>query len=440
MSRPKKNYNRQASHGKTPEPRSRKDQIARLLGAKDTTFADYKYWNSLTNKLNEVVNLYGFNRLETPIIENLNLYKKSPKFEELYFFGVGRGDKMALRPDLTHGLARAFLEQDMSTLPQPVKMFAYGPVFRQENKLQSGVYRQFNQFSLEIFGESKPIGETLLMAIVYNIFRELQINVQIQINSVGDFDCQKEYLSKLTKFYREKIKKTKMCPNCKKNFLKNPLSLLSCEDPVCQEVKKEAPQITNFLSEESNNYFTHVLEYLDELEINYNFDPYLVKGLNYYTETIFEIWPLDDNNEVDGKLARYNNLVEQLGGASTPAVGFTGGVERTVAKLKEKNLLFKKDDNIIFVAQVSDQARLRAFDLFNELHKAGFKVRQALTTDDLKEQLEEAKRLEAKIILILGKKEVSNETILFRDVEEGVQEVITQKDLKERLHKRFGNK
>jgi len=445
MARPKKNSSKKSIYNKAPEIRGRKEIITRLMGAKDTISSDYKYWSSLTNKIIEAANIYGFSRLETPIIENLSLYRKSPKFEELYFFGVGRGDKMALRPDLTHGMARAYLEQEMENLPQPVKAFSIGSVFRQEARLQTGCYRQFHQFSFEVFGEPKPIGEAMLMAIVYNLFRELQINVQVQINSVGNFECQKEYLNKLIKFYREKVKKTKMCPNCKKNFAKNPLSLLSCEDPVCQEVRKEAPQITSFLSEESNNYFTRVLEYLDELDINYNFDPYLVKGLNYYTETIFEVWPLNDNNEIDGKLAlgrggRYNNLIEQLGGKATPALGFTGGIERTVAKLKEKNLLFKKDDNIIFIAQVSDQARLRAFALFSELHKAGFKVRQAFTTDDLKEQLEEAKRLDAKIILILGKKEVSNETILFRDVEVGVQEVITQKDLRERLHKKFNTK
>ncbi len=424
--------------------RSKKEQVSRLLGTKDVSSQDYKYWNSLTNKLTEIANIYGFNRWETPILESVSLYKKYPKTEEMYNFATGRGDKIALRPDLTHGLIRSYLEQE-NINNQPFKAFAFGPVFRQEQKFQTGSYRQFTQFNFEIFDEAKPIAEAFLIAIVYNLFKELQINVQIQINSVGTLECQKEYLNKLSKYYKEASRKKKFCPECKKNMLKNPIALLLCEEPACREARAEAPQIASFLSEESNNFFTRVLEYLDELGVNYSFDPFLIKRANYYTDTIFEVWPVNDNNEIEGKLSlgrggRYNNLIEQLGGISIPAIGFSGGLERTIMKLKEKDLIFKKDDNIIFIAQVSDTARLRAMSLFGELYHAGYKVRQSFTTDDLREQLEEAKRVDAKIILILGKKEVSTETILFRDVEMGVQEVITQKGLQDRLHKRFNTK
>ncbi len=424
--------------------RHKKEQVPRLLGTKDVSTQDYKYWNSLSNKLAEIANIYGFNRLETPILENVALYKKYPKTEEMYSFAAARGDKIALRPDLTHGLIRSYLDQENGS-NQPFKAFAFGPVFRQEQKFQSGSYRQFTQFNFEIFNEAKPIAEAFMIAIVYNLFKELQINVQIQINSLGTLDCQKEYLSKLSKYYKEKSRKTKFCPECKKNMLKNPIALLMCEEPACREARAEAPQIASFLSEESNTFFTRVLEYLDELGVNYSFDPFLIKRANYYTETIFEVWPVDENGEIEGKMSlgrggRYNNLIEQLGGGPVPALGFSGGLERTIMKMKEKDLIFKKDDNIIFIAQVSDAARLRAMSLFGELYHAGYKVRQSFTTDDLREQLEEAKRLDAKIILILGKKEVVSETILYRDVELGVQEVITQKDLQDRLHKRFTNK
>jgi histidyl-tRNA synthetase len=444
MSRPKKFVKRPALV-KTVETRSRKDIIPRILGTKDINFADYKYWNSVINKVSEAANLYGFNRAETPIVENLSLFKKSPRLKDIYYYQIGKTDKVALRPDLTHGLARFYMEQDLGVYPQPVKIFGIGPVFRHEARVQTGCYRQFNQFVLELFGEAKPIGEALLIEIIYSIFKELQIDVQVQINSVGSFECQKEFLNKFAKFYKDRSKRAKLCPECKKNLLKNPIALLDCEVPGCVEVRKEAPPITNFLSDESNNYFTRVLEYLDELNINYNFNPYLIKGLNYYTETIFEIWPVNEQGELDGKLSlgrggRYNHFMEQLGGRPTPLVGFAGGLERTVAKIKEKNLIFKKEENIIFLAQVSDQARIRGMALFGELYKLGFCVRQAFSVDNLREQLEEAKRLNAKIILILGKKEISSETILYRDVELGVQEVITQKDLKERLQKRFNQK
>lgn len=446
MPRPKKNNPaKKPALMKSSEGRSRKEQVSRLLGTKDINFSDYKYWNSVINKVSEAANLYGFNRAETPIIESLSLFKKSPRLKDTYYYQLGKTDKVALRPDLTHGLGRFYIESDMGVWPQPIKMFAIGPVFRHETRVQTGCYRQFNQFVLELFGESKPIGEALLIDIIYSIFKELQINVQVQVNSVGSFECQKEWLNKFAKFYRDRNQRAKLCPECKKNLLKNPLLLLDCQEPHCVEARKEAPPITNFLSDESNNYFTRVLEYLDELNINYNFNPYLMKGLNYYTETIFEIWPVNEQGELDGKLSlgrggRYNHFIEQIGGKPTPLVGFAGGLERTVAKIKEKNLLFKKEDNIIFLAQVSDQARLKGMALFEELYKLGFCVRQAFSVDNLKDQLEEAKRLNAKVILILGKKEVSSETILFRDVELGVQEVITQKDLKEKLQKRFNVK
>ena len=444
MSRPKKQFHKH-SNSKAPEvPVRRRDILPRVLGTKDVSSADYKYWNSLLNKIMETVSLYGFNRVETPVIENFSLFKKYPRPTEIYNFAPNRTDRLALRPDLTHGLARFYLEQGLEP-NRPVKLFSYGPVFRQENQMRTGSYRQFTQFAFEVFGEAKPIGEALLIAVIYNFFKELQIDVQIQINSLGSFDCQKEFYNKLSKYYKERSRKFKFCPECRKNLLNHPLRLLDCEEPACVEARKEAPQISNFLSEESNQFFTRVLEYLDELGVNYNFNPWLVKRLNYYTETIFEVWPTGTETKNSGRLSlgrggRYNSLLEQLGGGAVPAFGFAGGFERAILKLKEKNLPFKKDDNIVFVAQVSDTARLRAISLFAELNYAGFKVRQSFTTDDLREQLEEAKRLEAAVILILGKKEAVNETILFRDVEQGVQEVIAQKDLKDRLKKKFSEK
>ncbi len=447
MSRPRKNNNiKRPVLAKLPEGRERQSGVGRLLGTKDVGASEHKYWQPVLTKIREIANLYSFQRTDTPIMENWSLFKKSPRLRSLYFWPLGKSDKVALRPDLTHGLARYFVDQNLIEGPQPVKLFNLGPVFRNETKVQTGRYRQFHQFNFEIFNEPKPIGEALLIVLACQIFKELQIDVQVQINSLGNFDCQKEFLHKFIKFYRDRGKKIKLCPECRKNLVRHPLALLNCQEPACVEARKEAPQITNYLSEESSQTFTRVLEYLDELNINYNFDPYLVKELNYYTDTIFEIWPINEKGEIDGRQSlarggRYNHLFEQIGSKSLPAVGFAGGLERTVYKLKEKNLLFKKEDtNIIFLAQVSDSARLKAITLFTELSKAGFQVRQSFTVDNLREQLEEAKRLNAKIILVLGKKEISSETILFRDVDLGVQEVITQKDLRERLQKRFNPK
>lgn len=426
-----------------PKPREKRDNsLWRLLGMRDVNPADNKYWQVVRNKITEVAGLYGFGNLDVPILESFSLLKKSPHLSELYVIGQGRSDRITLRPDLTTGLQRAFWENDMANLPQPIKVYSIGPVFRQV-KVQSGHYRQFNQFAFETFNDSKPVADAFAIYLAYNFFKELQLDVQVQINSVGDLECQKEYINKLSKALREKARKVKPCPECRKQMLKNPLRLLSCKETVCEEIRREAPQISNYLSEASNKHFTKVLEYLDELGVNYNFNPFLVKKPGYYNEIIFEILSVNSDGALDDKLplaagGRYDKPVESPTISAIPMVGFAGGMERTVMKMKEKNLIFKKEEDLIFMAQLGDQARTRGLIIFNELHKAGFNLRQSFTVDSLREQLEEAKNLGAKIVLILGKKEVATETILVREVEPGAQEIIAQKDLKTRLKKMLG--
>jgi histidyl-tRNA synthetase len=420
--------------------------FGRLLGMKDLMAADSRYLQAILAKVYDTAALYGFQKIEVPVMENFGLYRKimkAPSLSELYVIPVGKSDRITLRPNLVYSLARVYIEHNLEEQPKPVKLFSAGPVFRQE-KVQSGHYRQFSQFTFSIFGEDKPIAEALMILVIYNIFKELQIDVQIQINSLGDADCQKEYLAKLVKFFKEKNHRNALCPECRKNFMKTPFALLECQKTECREALKEAPQITDYLSEASNKHFTRVLEYLDELNVNYNFNPAMVRGGNYYQETVFEVWPVSANGEVEshfslGRGGRNVNIVEPLGGRPASVVSFAGGLERTLIKLKEGSPLFKQEENIIFLAQLGEQAKIKGLILFEELHRAGFNVRQAFTLDDLKGQLEEAKNLKAKAILILGKKEVMNNTILFRDVDQGVQEVVVQKDLKETLDKYLKN-
>lgn len=419
-------------------------RFGRVMGMRDIYSPEYKYWSAIINKIQETANLYGFERLESPIIENVNMHKKSPHLDEMYIFSAGKTDKVALRAELSTGAVRFFAEQELPFSPRPTKMFSMGPVFRQV-KVRSGHYRQFNQFSLEIFGDDKPVAEAFLIFLAYNFFKDLQLDVQIQLNSVGSFECQKEYYTKLSKYLKEKARKIKPCPECKVNINKNPWKVLECQEESCQELKNEAPQIANLLSDDSNKHFTTVLEYLDELGVNYNFDPYLLRAPNYYSDTIFEVLPLNADGTLDDKLSlgsggRYGHLVNQLGGPDCSLVGFAGGIECTVMKMKEKNLMFKKDEDLIFLAQLSDSARIKGLTLFEELHNSGFNVRQSFTVDSLREQLEEAKSLDANIVLILGKKELANGTILVRDVEQGSQELVTMKDLQSYLKKLFNPK
>jgi histidyl-tRNA synthetase len=471
--------------------------FSRLRGMKDILFEEYKYWDLVINKASNLAKIYGFKRIDTPVLENFGLYERSTGkntdivTKEMYSFMDKNGEKVAIRPEATPGLVRAYIEHGMFNLPQPVKMFWLGPLFRHE-KPQSGRLRQHAQFDLEIFGEESSVADVLLILIAYNFFRELQISTQIQINSIGCRECRKEYMEKLVEFYRERGKRSKLCDDCKKRLVKNPLRLLDCKEERCVEIRADAPQIVDSLCDDCRNHFVKVLEYLDELDVPYNLNPFLVRGLDYYNRTVFEFWPEDDDQDRSAESAmlmdeqalqsshangraggqegkpsegatpaggqagrpseaagrqsslggggRYDDLVEDMGGRPTPACGFGIGIERVILKIKEKNIPLKKDtEDSIFLAQLGEQARRKAFILFEELRRAGFNARQAFTKDSLRAQLEEADRVGAKFSLILGQKEIIDGTILIRDMESGIQEVVDYKKVISKIEKKLEN-
>lgn len=430
------------------------EKYSRLRGMKDVLFDEFKYWDLVVKKASDLANTYSFKHIDTPILEKLDLFEKSTGKEtdivskEMYNFIDKSDDRVALRPEATPGLVRAYIEHGMFNLPQPVKMFWLGPLFRHE-KPQSGRLRQFNQFDLEMFGDSSPVADAQLILVAYNFLSELQIDAQVQINSIGCKECRAEYSKKLVDYYKERGKRTKLCQDCKKRLVKNPLRLLDCKEPDCQAMREDAPQIVDFLCDGCRDHFIKVLEYLDELEVPYSLNPHLVRGLDYYNRTVFEVFSAsEEDGDIEKRQAalggggRYDELVELMGGRPTPACGFGIGLERVITKIKEKNIPIKEDtENFIFLAQLGDQGKRKAFVLFEELRKAGFKIRQSFTKDSLKTQLEEADRVGAKYTLILGQKELLDGTIILRDMESGTQEVVDYKKIVFELNKRFeGNK
>lgn len=430
------------------KPRGISEKFARLRGMRDVAFDESKYWDLVVGKASELATVYGFKKIMVPILENQELYRRSTGetsdivSKEMYAFVDKNGDKVAIRPEITPGLARAYVEGGMFTLPQPVKMFTHGPIFRHE-KPQSGRYRQAHQFDFEIFGEANPVADVLLMILAHNLFNELQIPIEFQINSIGCKQCRTDYVKKLVAYYKERGNRSKLCLDCKKRLEKNPLRLLDCKEPSCVALKEGAPPIVDFLCEDCKKRFTRVLEYLDEMNIPYNLNLSLVRGLDYYNGPVFEIWALDEN-EKNGRSelalgggGRYDGLVEFLGGRPTAACGFAIGIERVVNRIKAVGLpLSKEDGNIVFIAQLGDVARRKAMALFEELRRAGFNVKQSFTRDSLKDQLEEANLLGAKLTLIIGQKEMNDKTIMFRDMESGNQEVVDYKKVKQEVEKR----
>ncbi len=424
-----------------------------LRGMKDVLPDEYKYWNLISRKGNELAKAYGFKRIDTPILENLGLYERSTGktsdivIKEMFSFTDKNDDKIALRPEATPSIVRSYIEHGMFNLPQPVKLFWMGPVFRHD-KPQAGRFRQFNQIDFECIGEANAVADAQLILIAYNFFKELQVDIIIQINSIGCPECRKEYIKKLEDYYKERGKRAKLCNDCKKRLGRNSLRLLDCKEKQCIAISVEAPQIIDYLCEECKNHFIKVLEYLDEVGVSYNLNSYLVRGLDYYNRTVFEIWPADieDNNtENSRQLAlggggRYDGLIEYLGGRPTQACGFGIGVERIILKIKEKNILLKEENRAdIFIAQLGDQAKRKAMVLFEELRRIGLQVQQDFTKDNLKNQLETADKLGVKYSLILGQKEIIDGTILIRDMESGIQEVIDYKKIVQEITKRLNN-
>jgi histidyl-tRNA synthetase len=407
------------------------------------------------------------------------------------------GDNVSLRPEATASIARAYIGHGMFNLPQPVKFFYWGPMFRHERP-QGGRLRQFHQFGFEVLGDGHPVIDAGLILVAYNFYKEIGLKTSIQINSIGCAACRPRYKEILTNYYRSH--RSDLCLNCKKRLNKNPLRLLDCKEEDCQALKPEAPQIVDWLCDDCKNHFVKVLEYLDELQIPYVLNPALVRGLDYYTKTVFEIWPASADgstkltmtatadksatpliNEGDGgkretgaestdslpigpstglraglaqgKIAqgelgslqalggggRYDDLVELLGGRPTPACGFSPGVERSIIKIKEANLEVPEIPGPdIFIAQLGEPAKRKCLLLYEDLRKEGIKLAESFFKDGLKPQLEIANRLCVKHALILGQKELVDGTIIIRDMEAGIQEIVDFKKVVKEIKKRLG--
>ncbi|MEI8360837.1 MAG: histidine--tRNA ligase [bacterium] len=419
---------------------------SRLRGMRDILFDEYRYWDLVIKKANDLSRAYGFKRLDTPVLEKLEMYERSSGkssdivTKEMYSFLDKSGEKVALRPEITPGLVRAYVEHGMFNMPQPIKMFTIGAAFRHD-KPQAGRYRQFHQLDVEMFGEAGPVADVQLILYAYNFFKELQLDISIQINSIGCKDCRKSYLDKLVKYYKDRSRSPKLCVDCKKRIIKNPLRLLDCKEEVCVAMRAEAPQMVDSLDDGCREHFVKVLEYLDELGVNYNLDPFLVRGLDYYNRTVFEV-VLEEASESRqmalGGGGRYDELVEFMGGRPTAACGFGLGIERTILAIKEKNIPLKQEEvTDVFIAQLGETSKRKAMTIFEDLRRAGISVGQLFAKDSLKHQLEEANRLGVRFSLILGQKELSDGTIMIRDMESGVQEVVDLNKTRQEVEKRL---
>lgn len=419
-----------------PKPKRTAPAPQVLRGMKDILPIDQKYWMRVREVVERTAADFGFDRIDTPVLEETSLFvrgvgKQTDIVEkELFSFVDQGGESMTLRPELTAPIARAYVNHGMWNQPQPIKWFTWGQVFRHERP-QAGRYRQFTQAGLDVFGDRHPVIDANLIFAAYTALKDLGLDAVMMVNSIGDAASRESYKNELVAYYRSKRSQT--CENCKKRLQKNPMRVLDCKEEGCQPVKAEAPQIVDFLNEESKNHFMRVLEYLDELEVPYQLQPHLVRGLDYYSHTVFEIMTAEDAEKPGSQNAlggggRYDGLIETLGGPATPACGFSFGIERVILRLKEKNVAVPDLPSAdVFVAQLGEPARRKTLALFNALRREGVRTAESFSRDALKQQLEIANRLGVRYTLILGQKEVLDGTVLIRDMDSGIQEIVDYK-------------
>lgn len=424
-----------------------KKTYALLKGMHDILPKSEKYWKTLYHKAEELSEVFYHKRIETPVLEEASLFIRSigkgtdVVDKEMYIFEDKDKKKIALRPEMTASVVRAYINHGFWNYPQPVKLWYWGSMFRHD-KPQAGRYREFRQLGYEIFGEDDPVAEAQLILMSYTFFKDLGLPVEIHINSLGTAEDRERYKAVLVDYYRGK--RSYLCEDCKKRINKNPLRLLDCKEEQCRPIKDEAPQIVDWLAEDSKAHFMKVLEYLDELGIPYTLRSSLVRGLDYYNKTVFEIYSTAGEEGAQSALGgggRYDTLVEDMGGPQTPAIGLSIGLERVVSyyrKCCEAEITsIPKTKPHVFLAQLGDQARRVALKMIDGLHKKGIKTEFNFSKKSLKNQLDIANNLKVPFALIIGQKEVLDKTVIVRDMDTGSQEIVDRDKVVSLLQKKI---
>ncbi|MFH1382932.1 MAG: histidine--tRNA ligase [Chloroflexota bacterium] len=399
-------------------------------GTTDILPEEQAYWRYVEQKAAAICQLYGYERIDMPTFEDTRLFSRSVGEgtdiveKEMYTFDDRGGNKLTLRPEGTASVCRAYLEHGLHNQPQPVKLYYLTPTFRYERP-QAGRYREHHQFGCEAIGESDPALDAEVIEMAGQFFRSLGLeHLSISLNSIGCKICRPRYLTALKEYYAAHL--DELCNDCKVRFAKNPLRLLDCKHPSCQRLADAAPRSADHLCPDCQEHFDRVKKYLGLLQLNFTVDHRLVRGLDYYTRTVFEIQPHEGGSQSTiGGGGRYDDLIEELGGRPTPAVGFATGIERIVLNLKKSNAavppLLKP---AVFIAHVGDSARDEAIKVASQLRQAGIGVIRAAGDKSLKTQLRQANTLGVRYTVIIGEDELKSGSATLRDMANAQQQTV----------------
>lgn len=413
--------------------------IQKPKGTKDILPSEVYKWQYIEEIIKEIFETTGMKEIRVPVFEHTELFSRGVGEttdvvqKEMYTFEDKGGRSITLRPEGTAGVVRSYIENGMASMPTPIKLWYEMPMYRYEN-VQKGRLREFRQIGTEIIGTSSYLADVEAIMLGIRIFQKLDIsNVKLYLNSIGCPECRKRYQEALRDFIRPNL--DKYCDTCKTRFDKNPMRILDCKEKKCKEMNQGAPMIIDYLCDDCKNHFENVKNMLTKLGVDYEIDAGIVRGLDYYTRTVFEFVSGDDGLTILGG-GRYDGLVKEIGGQDTPAVGFAMGVERLLEVFEKYNNDNVKEKNMdLYIANIGDKANEFATKLVCELRNEGIFVEKDICEKSLKAQFKYADKIKARFVITIGDDEVSNNKAKMKNMVTGEELDIqlTVKDIIDRL-------
>ena len=414
-------------------------------GVHDVLPGDHEYHTYIKKVIRHRARQAGFCRITTPSFEFTEVFKRTIGDEsdivskEMYTFEDRKGRSLTLKPESTAGVCRAYIQHGMQELPQPVLVFYFEPHYRYDRP-QKGRYRQFWQFGFEIIGESDPALDAQLIQLINKIHEDLGLGdlFRIQLNTIGTAESREKYMQALQDYYVGKERS--LCDNCKNRLESNPMRLLDCKEEDCKILAELAPVMNDYMDKESLEFHEELKSYLDEIGLEYDENPRLVRGLDYYSKTVFEFWDKTEGSQnAVGGGGRYDGLIELLGGEPTPGMGYAGGVDRLIANMKREKIKVPSKDNLhVFVAQLGKDSKKKCLRLIEDLREAGVKTMGALGKGSINKQLKLADKFKVDYAVLMGITEVREGTAIIRDMEMGVQETVAFEDVTDRVVELLG--
>ncbi len=402
--------------------------IQKPKGTKDLLPEESYKWQDAEAKVKKVLESYNFKEIRVPVFEHTELFQRGVGEttdvvqKEMYTFDDKGGRSITLRPEGTAGVVRAYLENGMGSLPSPVKLWYNMGMYRYEN-VQKGRLREFHQIGAELIGSGSYLADVDVILMANNIFKALNIpGIKLTLNSIGCPNCRATYQKILKEFIGENLKD--YCETCKTRFEKNPLRILDCKEKRCKEFNQGAPMMIDYLCEECKEHFENVKLMLDSLNIKYEIDSTIVRGLDYYTKTVFEFVDEKSGLTVLGG-GRYDGLVEEFGGQPTPAVGFATGVERLMEMYKEYNSDFGEKVPDLYILSIGLKENKKALEISENLRMAGLTVEKDILERSFKSQMKYADKISAKNLLVIGENELLEGKAKIKNMKTGEEKEIS---------------